>query len=73
VAAALERQREEFMAASDRRLAELEADFRGRLAAFAAEEDAERVALEARLNELARRVDQALARAEERLGSLAER
>jgi hypothetical protein len=73
VAAALERQREEFMAASDRRLADLEADFRGRLAAFAAEEDVERAALEARLNELARRVEEALARAEERLGSLAQR
>ena len=71
VAAALERQREEFVATSERRLAELEVDFRGRLTAFAAEEDAERVALEARLNELARRIEQTLARAEERLGSLA--
>lgn len=73
VAAGLERQREEFVATSERRLADLEADFRGRLAAFAAEEDAERAALEARLHELARRIDQTLAQAEERLESLARR
>jgi hypothetical protein len=73
VAAGLERQREEFVATSERRLADLEADFRGRLAAFAAEEDAERTALEARLHELARRIDQTLAQAEERLESLARR
>jgi hypothetical protein len=73
VAAALERQREEFVATSERRLADLEADFRTRVAALAAEEDAERLALEARLHELARRIDQTLSRAEERLASLARR
>jgi golgin subfamily B member 1 len=70
VAAALERQREEFMATTERRLTDLEADFRDRLAGLAADEEAERGTLEARLQELSRRIDQALARAEERLASL---
>lgn len=70
VAGALERQREEFVATTERRLSELEADFRDRLAALAQDEEAERGALEARLQELSRRIDQALARAEERLTSL---
>lgn len=70
VAAGLERQREEFVAALSRRLGEVESDFRERLAALTAEEQAERVALEARLAEIARRIDQTVARAEERLDSL---
>jgi gas vesicle protein len=70
VAAGLERQREEFVATLSRRLGEVEADFRERLAALTAEEEAERVALEARLGEIARRIEQTVARAEERLGAL---
>lgn len=70
VAEALERQRDEFISVTERRLAELDADFRGRLGALAADENAERAALEARLQELARKVDATLARAEERLTSL---
>jgi hypothetical protein len=70
VAAGLERQRDEFVATLSRRLGEVEADFRERLAALTAEEEAERVALEARLGELARRIEQTVARAEERLGTL---
>ena len=70
VAAGLERQREEFVATLSRRLGEVEADFRERLAALTAEEEAERAALEARLGEIARRVEQTVARAEERLGVL---
>ncbi len=70
VAAGLERQREEFVASLSRRLGEVESDFRGRIAALAAEEQAERVALEARLAEFGRRIDQTVSRAEERLGSL---
>jgi hypothetical protein len=70
VAAGLERQREEFVATLSRRLGEVEADFRERLVALTAEEEAERVALEARLGELARRIEQTVARAEERLGAL---
>ena len=70
VAAGLERRREEFVAAlaSAR---EVETEFRERLAALAAE-DAERAALEARLGEIARRIEQTLSRAEERLGSFHE-
>jgi hypothetical protein len=56
--------------ASNGRLGEVEADFRQRLGALAAEEETERAALEARLAEIARRIDQTVARAEERLGSL---
>jgi hypothetical protein len=70
VAAALERQQEEFVSALSRRLGEVEADFRQRLGALAAEEETERGALEARLAEIARRIDQTVSRAEERLGSL---
>ena len=69
VAAGLERQREEFVDALSRRLGEVESDFRDRLAALTAEEETERVALEARLNEIARRVEQTVSRAEERLGA----
>ena len=72
VAAGLERRREEFVAALSRRLGEVETEFRERLAALVAEEDAERAALEARLVEIARRIEQTLSRAEERLGSLHE-
>jgi hypothetical protein len=70
VAAGLERQREEFVASLNRRLGEVESDFRERMTALTAEEEAERVALEARLAEIARRIDQTVARAEERIGSL---
>jgi hypothetical protein len=70
VAKALERQRDEFVSVTERRLAELDADFRARLSGVAADENAERSALETRLQELARRIDATLARAEERLTSL---
>jgi hypothetical protein len=70
VAQALERQRDEFVAVTERRLSELDADFRARLSGIAADENAERSALETRLQELARRIDATLARAEERLTSL---
>ena len=70
VAAGLERQREEFVESLSRRLGEVESDFRQRLASLAAEEQAERAALEARLAEIARRIDQTVSRAQERLESL---
>jgi len=70
VAAGLDRQREEFVATLTRRLGEVESDFRERLAALTAEEQAERVALEKRLAEIARRIDQTISRAEERLTAL---
>ena len=70
VAAALERQREEFVGSLSRRLGEIEVDFRQRLSALVAEEETERAALEARLAEIARRIDQTVSRVEERIGSL---
>jgi hypothetical protein len=70
VSKALERQRDEFVAVTERRLSELDADFRARLSGIAADENAERSALETRLQELARRIDDTLARAEERLTSM---
>lgn len=70
VAATLERQREDFVGAVTGRLNDLEADFRQRLAGLAAEEEAERAALEIRLADVARRIDQIVSRAEERLGAL---
>jgi hypothetical protein len=69
-AESLERQREEFVGAVTSRLNQIEEDFRQRLSALAAEEEAERAALEARLGEIARRIDQTVSRAEERLGAL---
>jgi hypothetical protein len=70
VAAGLERQREDFVATVTRRLSEVESDFRERLATLSAEEQAERAALEARLAEIARKIEQTVSRAEERLGEL---
>ena len=70
VAGGLERQREEFVASLSRRLGEVESDFRERLSRLAADEHTERAALEARLTEIARRIDQTVSRAEERLGAV---
>lgn len=53
----LERQRDEWMTAVDQRIAELEADVRRRLEELVADAEAERGVLEARLQELARRLD----------------
>ena len=53
----LERQRDEWTSALDRRVAELEADVRRRLEELNADADAERGVLEARLQELMRRLD----------------
>jgi hypothetical protein len=70
VAEALEREQEEFVASLGRRLGEVETEFRERLAALADEEEAERAALEERLGEVARRIDQTISRAEERIDSM---
>jgi hypothetical protein len=70
VAEALERQREEFVASVTSRLNDVESDFRERLSSLAAEEEAERAALEARLGEIARKIEQTVSRAEERLGAV---
>jgi hypothetical protein len=54
---ALERQRDEWMSALDGRIAEFEADVRRRLEDLGADAEAERAVLEARLQELVRRLD----------------
>jgi len=58
VTAGLERQRDEFIAALQQRLNQLELELRERLTRFIAEAEAERSALERRLVELSRRADQ---------------
>jgi hypothetical protein len=60
-AAALERQRDEWMVAANGRIGELEADVRRRLEELSADAEAERGILEARLQELLRRLDAAAA------------
>lgn len=60
MAAGLERQREEAVAALERRLAEAEDELRRHIRELAADGEAERNVLEARLHELQRRVDQAM-------------
>ena len=63
VAAGLERQRGEAIARFEERLAAAEQELRRRLDLLAADAEAERAVLEARLHELARRIDEAHARA----------
>jgi hypothetical protein len=63
VAAGLERQRGEAVSGFEERLTGAEQELRRRLEALAADAEAERAVLEARLHELARRIDEAIARA----------
>jgi hypothetical protein len=58
VTAGLERQRDEFIAALQQRLSQLDLEVRDRLRTLAAEAEAERSVLEQRLAELARRAEQ---------------
>ena len=58
-AASLEREHDERMLALDSRIAELEHDIRRRLEELGADADAERAVIEARLQELLRRIDAA--------------
>jgi hypothetical protein len=60
VTAGLERQRDEFVAELQRRLAQLELELRARITSIADEAETERAVLEVRLQELARRADEAL-------------
>jgi len=69
-ASGLERQRDDALAKLGQRLEEAEADFRRRLQTLAADAEAERGIVEARLHELARRVEDTMAHAQERLSSL---
>ncbi|HEX2291842.1 MAG TPA: hypothetical protein VHH55_00920 [Gaiellaceae bacterium] len=58
VTAGLERQRDEFVAAMQERVSQLELEVRNRLRTLAAEAEAERSILEQRLKELSRRAEQ---------------
>jgi hypothetical protein len=67
ITATLERQRDEFLGALERRLLDVEQDVKQRLEALAAEGEAEREVLEGRLAELSRRVEDTAAALEVRL------
>ena len=58
VTAGLERQRDEFIASLQRRLSQLELELRERMQSLADEAEAERVALDRRLQELSRRTEE---------------
>ncbi len=61
-AAGLDRQRAEAIAAFESRLLQAEQELRRRLDTLAADAEAERAVLDARLRELAKRIDETLAR-----------
>jgi len=63
VAAGLERQRAEAMTGFEQRLTTAEQELHRRLEGLAADAEAERAVLEARLHELARRIEETIARA----------
>jgi hypothetical protein len=63
IAAGLERQRDDAVAALERRLAEAEEELMRRVQALTADVDADRTVLQARLTELGRRIDETYARA----------
>ena len=67
ITAALERQRDEFLAALERRFLDVEQDVKQRLELMASEGEAEREVLEGRLAELSRRVEVTAAALEDRL------
>lgn len=60
VTAGLERQRDEFISSLQKRLAQLELELRDRMRGLAHEAEAERAALDRRLQELARRADETI-------------
>lgn len=70
IAAGLERQRDELAASLQVRLDDYESEFRRRLQSFVADANADRAVLEARLHDLDRRVDEAVAQARERLAAI---
>jgi hypothetical protein len=63
IAAGLERQRDDSVAALERRLAEAEEELMKRVQALMADVDADRTVIQARLSELGRRIDETYARA----------
>jgi hypothetical protein len=70
LASTLERQRDDALAALERKVEEAEASFRRNLETLAADAEAERGIVEARLHELSRRIEETLAHAQERIASL---
>jgi gas vesicle protein len=67
ITAALERQRDEFLGALERRLLDVEQDVKQRLEAMSSEGEAEREVLEGRLADLSRRVEETASALEDRL------
>jgi ABC-type phosphate transport system auxiliary subunit len=63
IAAGLERQRDDSVAALERRLAEAEEELMRRVQSLMADVDADRTVIQARLTELGRRIDDTYARA----------
>ena len=72
VAETLERQRAESVSGMEERLSAAETEIRSRLQTVARDAEAERAVLEARLQELAHRIDDAVASARDRLARLEE-
>lgn len=69
IGAGLERQRDDFVASLEQRVAEAEAQLRRQLTELAADAEAERAILEARVQEVARRLEELGALAQERLAT----
>jgi hypothetical protein len=69
VADGLERQRDDTLAALHRKVEEAETSLRRSLQTIAADAEAERGIVEARLHELTRRIEETLAHAQERIGA----
>jgi uncharacterized protein YukE len=67
ITATLERQRDEFLGALERRFLDVEQDVKQRIEALASEGEAEREVLEGRLADLSRRVEQTALALEDRL------
>jgi uncharacterized protein YPO0396 len=70
ITSGLERARDDAIAAFEARMTELESEYRRRLAEFAADVEAERAILEARLQDLGRRADELSGLARERISEL---
>jgi len=66
----LERQRDELVTSLEQHTSEAERTLRERFETLAANAEAERGVLDARLHELSRRIDEAVAKAQDRLGQL---
>jgi hypothetical protein len=69
ITAGLERQRDELVAALEQRLGQVELEFRKRVQSIADGAESDRAVLDERLQALSRRIDEAAANAEARLGA----